>query len=177
MLQETKKSNTNPTRLTLVDYQTRACASNQFQGKKTAIDQLRFGLFGEIGTILSLVKKSHRDLQPADLNGIKEELGDALWYLTTASAEYESGLQEIGLGAIEELQKYFGVNRDLPKGQLTFEEFDGLIKYCHIKLIDEQIPTHLRQLGIHCGQLLAVNAEPDLATNHHFRCSVQYSRI
>lgn len=150
--------------LTLSNYQERACASNQFQDKDTAIDQLRFGLYGEIGTILALVKKSHRDLQPADLNAINEELGDALWYLTVAAVEYGSGLQEVGIGAIEELQRYFDVNREVSVEPLTFNEFDGLIAYCRIKLHEELRPLKLRQLGIHCGQLLIANTEDDLAT-------------
>lgn len=154
-----------PNQLTLASYQERACASNQFSGQETAIDQLRFGLFGEIGTVLSLVKKSHRDLQPADLNGMKEELGDALWYLTTASVEYGSGLHAVGVGAITELQKRFGVSCDVSEEQLTFEEFDGLVKFSRAKIHDDQIPPQLRQLGIHCGQLMAESRSHDLAAS------------
>ena len=48
--------------LALVEYQDRACAANQFRGAETAVDQLRFGFFGEIGGVLAAVKKSHREI-------------------------------------------------------------------------------------------------------------------
>jgi NTP pyrophosphatase (non-canonical NTP hydrolase) len=149
--------------LTLREFQERACASNQFRGKDTAIDQLRFGLFGEIGTVLALVKKSHRDLQPADLHGIGEELGDALWYLTTAAVECGSSLHEVGVGAIIELQQYFGVKCDERKGDISFDEFDGLIAFSRSQFKEEEKVTKLRQLGIDCGLLLMENIEKDLA--------------
>ncbi|MGA4099921.1 nucleoside triphosphate pyrophosphohydrolase family protein [Ralstonia nicotianae] len=155
--------NANP--LTLAEYQERACASNQFRGKNTAIEQLRFGLYGEIGSVLSLVKKSHRDLQPADLQGLKEELGDALWYLTTTTVEYGSSLQEVGAAAMTELQRRFGVNSNESNGRLTFEEFDGLVAFSRNQLNDGQKLIRLRQLGIDCGRLLAESTEKDLATS------------
>lgn len=150
-------------RLKLHDYQTRACASNQFSGKAGAIDQLRFGFFGEVGSVLALVKKSHRDLADADLDRIKEELGDALWYLTTVAAEYGSSLREIGVAALVELQRHFGVERSSDEVDLTFEVFDGLVSFNQEKLREDEIPLRLRQLCIHCGQLLAGGGERDFA--------------
>lgn len=151
--------------LLLDEYQTRACASNQFSGKAGAIDQLRFGFFGEIGSVLALVKKSHRNLEPADLDRINEELGDALWYLTTTGTEYGVNLRKIGCTAIAELQSRFGIERDFSSEQLTFEEIDGLVAFSHGKLLDDEIPLRLRQLCIHCGQLLTGGSEEDLATH------------
>jgi NTP pyrophosphatase (non-canonical NTP hydrolase) len=155
--------------LTLAEYQERACASNQFRGKATALDQLRFGLFGEIGTVLALVKKSHRDLQPADLHGIGEELGDALWYLTTAAVECGSSLQEIGASAIGELQLHFGVKCGERKGEIAFEAFDGLIAFSRSQLKDDEKVTRPRQLGIDSGRLLMESVEKDLAAAAPFQ--------
>lgn len=152
--------------LTLSDYQRRACASNQFSGKETAIDQLRFGLFGEIGSALSLVKKSHRDLQTADLVGIGEELGDALWYLTTTISEYGSNLNDVGITSLAKLQKHFGVNRDTHEQNLTFVQFDGLVDFCRSKLKHENMLNQLRQLGINCGRLME-GEENNLTTSQH----------
>jgi len=152
----------NNHKLTLAEYQERAGASNQFRGKDTAIEQLRFGLYGEIGSVLALVKKSYRDLQRADLHGINEELGDALWYLTTTAVEYGSSLQEVGMEAMTQLQRHFGVNTSEPNGRLTFEEFDGLVSFSRSQLSDDQTLVRLRQLGIDCGRLLTENAEKDL---------------
>lgn len=160
--------------LELSEYQERACLSNQFRGKDTALDQLRFGLYGEVGSVLAFVKKSHRDLQPADLHGIKEELGDALWYLTTAAVEYGSSLEDVGSGAIVELQRHFGVKRDEQKGGLTFEEFDGLVAFNRKQLQDDEKLIRLRQLGINCGRLLAESGDKDLATSSalHMLCVI-----
>ncbi|MDF3883643.1 hypothetical protein [Cupriavidus basilensis] len=155
--------------LTLAEYQERACASNQFKGKETAIEQLRFGLFGEIGTVLALVKKSHRDLQPADIHGIREELGDALWYLTTAAVEYGSGLPVVGVEAMSQLQRHFGVNQEESSKSLTFDEFDGLVAFSRGQLSEDQKIVRLRQLGIDCGRLLAESGESDLAANPPLR--------
>lgn len=152
--------------LTLSDYQQRACASNQFSGKETAIDQLRFGLFGEIGSALALVKKSHRDLQAADLVGIREELGDALWYLTTTIAEYGSNLNDVGVTSLAKLQKHFGVDRDSHEQNLTFAQFDGLVDFCRSKLKHENMLNQLRHLGINCGRLME-DEENRLTTDQH----------
>ncbi|CAJ3148353.1 protein pyrophosphatase [Burkholderia pseudomallei] len=155
--------------LELAGYQERACASNQLRGKTEAIDQLRFGFFGEVGGLLALVKKSHRDLQTADHDRITEELGDALWYLTTVAVEYGSNLQAVGGEAILELERRLGINRDAVKGKLTFEEFDGLMAFSHAKLSKDQIPGMLRQLASHCGSLLSESGDHDLAAHPPFQ--------
>lgn len=160
-----KKSGTVTYQFTLAEYQQRACSSNQFRGKGSAIEQLRFGLYGEIGSVLALVKKSQRDLQPADLHGIREELGDALWYLTTVAVEYGCGLPDVGVQAMMTLQKMFGVSCNEPKGDIAFDEFDGLVTFSRSKINDSQKSEKLRQLGIDCGRLLAENSENDLATS------------
>lgn len=157
-------SNAGPEgRLTLEEYQRRAIESNQFRGKDTAMDQLRFGLFGEIGTVLALVKKSHRDLQSADLDGIAEELGDALWYLTTAAVECNSSLDNIGRGALVNLQNHFVISCEEHDGLTGFQEFDGLIDFSRAKLKDDEKLMRLRQLGADCGRLLMENVGQDLA--------------
>lgn len=140
--------------LSLSDYELRACASNQFSGKETAIDQLGFGLFGEIGSALSLVKKSHRELQEADLVGICEELGDALWYLTTSIKECGADLNSVGLSSLAKLQKHFGVNQAAHDQNLTFAQFDGLVDFCRSKLKHENLLKQLREIGVNCGRLM-----------------------
>ncbi|MCB5188872.1 nucleoside triphosphate pyrophosphohydrolase family protein [Methylobacillus caricis] len=139
--------------LKLADYQARACKSNQFEGKTEAKDQLRFGFFGEIGGLLSLIKKSTRDLHAADHNAITEELGDALWYLTTVAIQYDLTLQDVGFEAITELQQRLNVNAPAVADELTFEKFDGLMAFSKEEASTEKITAALKQLGIHCGSL------------------------
>jgi NTP pyrophosphatase (non-canonical NTP hydrolase) len=149
--------------LTLKEYEQRACRVNQFKGKDTALQQLSFGLFSEVGSVLALVKKSYRDLQPADLKGLCEELGDALWYLTTCSIECNSSLEEVGAQALTELQDLFGVNAKGSKRQLTFSEFDGLAAFSRSQLPEGDKLMRLQRLGTHCGHLLTHGSAPDLA--------------
>lgn len=148
----------NTPHLLLSEYESRAGATNKLMGNAESKDQLRFGLFGEIGGLLALVKKQHRDLAPADHHAITEELGDALWYLSNVGVEYRSHLLDVGAAAMAELQRRLGVNRD-HAGELTFEEFDGLLTFSHAKLSEGQIPSLLRQLATHVGQ--AMSSGPD----------------
>jgi len=76
-----------------------------------------------MGGLLTLVKKSHRDLAPADHHVITEEVGDALWYLVNVSVHYGASLQEVGVAAMTELQRRLNITRKV-EGELTFEEFD-----------------------------------------------------
>lgn len=149
--------------LTLVQYQERATAANQFKGAPEAIDQLRFGFFGEVGGLLSGVKKSHRDLGPAEKANVREELGDALWYLTTVTAEYGLRLEDVGTFALTELQRRFGLGHEHKTDGLTFHEFDGLFAFCHTQLTTMSVSQHLCQLASHAGQLLSRAKEQDLA--------------
>ncbi len=150
--------------LTLAQYQARACQANQFRGSSEAIDQLRFGFFGEVGGLLAAVKKAHRDFGPTEQANVREELGDALWYLTTVTAEHHLTLDEVGASALIELQRRFNVNYERA-GEMTFHEFDGLFAFCHGQLKALSVGQHLRLLAAHAGQLMSSNREQDLAAH------------
>lgn len=149
--------------LSLRAYQSQACQANQFKGQVDAINQLRFGLFGEIGGLLAVVKKEARDLAPAQHHTVTEELGDALWYATTVAVQYGSNLQDIGVAAILELQERFQVKREISSSDITFEEVDGLLAFCSAEVGKLELKKELRRLGGHVGQLLQLEATPDLA--------------
>lgn len=154
----------NTVHLTLSEYQSRATATNQFKGTEEGFNQLRYGFFGEVGGILAAVKKSKRDLGPAEQANVTEELGDALWYLTTVAVECKHSLNEIGDAALKELQRRLGVAHTRPTGNLTFAEFDGLLAFCHSKLSAEERTAALCALGAHCGQLMVKSGAEDLAS-------------
>lgn len=156
----------NVPRLSLGAYQAQACQANQFEGQPNAINQLRFGLFGEIGGLLAAVKKEARDLAPAQHHSVTEELGDALWYATTVAVQYGTSLQDIGVAAVLELQKRFHITRDAPSANLTFEEIDGLLAFCSVEVEKLEIGKELRRLGAHVGQLLQLEEQPDLVDVH-----------
>ncbi|WP_196483477.1 nucleoside triphosphate pyrophosphohydrolase family protein [Burkholderia territorii] len=151
--------------LPLSEYEARASASNQFNGTPEAFNQLRYGLFGEVGGILAAIKKSKRDLGPAEQANVTEEIGDALWYLTTVGIECKHSLNDLGLTALEELQRRLEVNHNRPTGYVTFAEFDGLIAFCQNKLASDTRTETLCGLGAHCGQLMAISGVGDLASH------------
>lgn len=81
--------------LTLQEYQTLALTSDRRPDASLAFPLL--GLFGEAGSLLSVVKKKQRDkasylgYAPA----VIEELGDVLWYFTIAAARAGLALADI----------------------------------------------------------------------------------
>ena len=134
-------------------YATSALKTNQLTGDHGR-DQLRFGLFGEVGGLLGLVKKEHRDLEPADHNAITEEIGDALWYLANVAHQYETTLQAAGAHAMNVLQSRMGITRAFAE-EVTFEEFDALLQLTNKRLTELDRLQHLRELAAHAGQLLS----------------------
>lgn len=151
--------------LSLSEYEERASASNQFKGTPEAFNQLRYGLFGEVGGVLAAIKKSKRDLGPAEQANVTEEIGDALWYLTTVGIECKHSLNELGLTAMKELQRRLDVKHTRSAGDVTFDEFDGLIAFCRSTLASDSRTETLCGLGAHCGQLMAISSVEDLASH------------
>jgi NTP pyrophosphatase (non-canonical NTP hydrolase) len=138
--------------LTLSSYETRSKGSNQFAGTADAVEQLRYGFFGEVGGLLSAVKKSNRELGPKQRDTALEELGDALWYLAAIAREYGLKLENLGKIALKDLQQRLGVQQERAAKPMTFLEFDGLITLCHGKLPDSQTSL-LRELAVKTGNL------------------------
>ncbi|HLO96302.1 MAG TPA: nucleoside triphosphate pyrophosphohydrolase family protein [Burkholderiaceae bacterium] len=150
-------------RLTLASYQAEAGRSNKFDGIGDAAKQLCFGLFGEVGGLLSAVKKEHRDLTPADHFTVTEELGDALWYLTMLGKALGHDLQQVGLQALAELQRRFALQRDSSHTELSFKEIDGLLAFCSAAVDKLERSNELSKLGANAGRLLRVTGDTDLA--------------
>lgn len=144
--------------LSLSEYQARASAANRFKGKEDAFSQLRFGFFGEIGSVLSAVKKTSRDFGLAEQANVTEELGDALWYLATIAEECGHTLDQVGASALTVLQRRLDVNHTHSGDTLNFAEFDGLVAFCRSKIESHSRATALCELGANCGHLMAVPA-------------------
>lgn len=150
-------------RLSLVTYEEQASASNKFAGSQDAAYNLLFGLFGEIGGLLASVKKEHRDLTPADHHSVTEELGDALWYLTSVAGTLNHKLEDIGRQAVEELQRRLQVERQMSAGNLSFEMIDGLLSFCGESVDSMDRKEELSRLASHTGQLLQLGKDKNLA--------------
>src|SRR6185503_10556897 len=82
--------------LRLNDYQAEAQKTDRAADKTLAFPLL--GLFGEVGTLLSVVKKKQRDASSyiGYAPHVIEELGDVLWYFATIAERAGIRLSDIG---------------------------------------------------------------------------------
>lgn len=66
------------------------------------------GLTGEAGEVANKVKKVHRDdhdqFDTASREGVKQELGDLLWYMAQLATELGLSLEDIAATNIEKLK-------------------------------------------------------------------------
>ena len=93
-----------------------------------SLQSIRFGYIGEVGGLLSSVKKAGRDrLQKAQSEIAAEELGDALWYLVIAAYMLEVSADDLGQECIRLLREEFGEANKVPSVPVTFRQIDGLI--------------------------------------------------
>jgi hypothetical protein len=139
--------------MTLAQYQVIALSTNRLDKNVNARDYLRFGVFGEIGGLLALIKKAKRELVAADHNAVTEEIGDALWYIANVAHAYELSLNAVGTFAMAELHRRFGVSGPV-EGDLAFTQFNGLMDLCNEKLPIGELSQLLREVASHTGELL-----------------------
>ncbi len=62
------------------------------------------GLAGEVGELLNKIKKIARDKKTPDLEDIKGEIGDVLWYLSQLSNEFGIDLEQVATENIKKLE-------------------------------------------------------------------------
>lgn len=142
--------------LSLQRYFDIACTSDQFQGRPAAphYRELSFGFFGEVGGLLSALKKGSRDqLTESNPTVVAEELGDALWYLVNLSALCDVSVEELGRSGLAWLREYFAESAKTPP-KLTFRVFDGITSLHHDRLVRKSAKS-LRELARSSGELLA----------------------
>ena len=153
--------------LSLAAYEARANASNQFLQASDALNQLQYGFFGEVGGLLSAVKKSRRELGSKERDIVMEELGDALWYFTNIIYQHHLQLEAVGETALLDLQRRLKIlGRQRTAKPLTFYAFDELCAFSHGKLTDSK-DSLLCGLAAHTGELVAKDASQanDLGTH------------
>lgn len=142
-----------PVALTVAKYMLKARESMRFKDDPDSLQYIRFGYFGEIGGLLSSVKKAGRDLLQAAQNDLAaEELGDALWYLTIASHLLGISADALGEHCILVLRNEFGESKKAPAPPITFRQIDGLIE---TQRDEDTIPrqTQLGKLALSAGVL------------------------
>jgi NTP pyrophosphatase (non-canonical NTP hydrolase) len=85
----------------LRDYAAGVEATDRF-GKQD-VQPIVLGLFGEVGSVMSAVKKHKREGQAylGFRRAVEEELGDALWYLVALCRRTEINVEEVFSGVVK----------------------------------------------------------------------------
>ena len=86
--------------MNLNDYQTAALRTAAPRDKKNEFLHLVLGLVGESGEIAEKIKKIIRDhdsdLSKVDVDDLKKELGDVMWYVAVLADYFDIPLNEVG---------------------------------------------------------------------------------
>jgi NTP pyrophosphatase (non-canonical NTP hydrolase) len=139
--------------LSIEQYFAQATKTNLFKEKKPSdhYRELGFGFFGEVGSVLSALKKQERDkLVLTNKDVVAEELGDALWYLVNMAAVSGLGMGELASSAWMFLRSYFDESARRNPPTITFRALDGLSSQHHIQL-SKQGERPLRLLAQSAG--------------------------
>ncbi len=134
-------------------YQTQAALTDRIS--KHGTDGVHFallGLFGEVGSVLSELKKKQRDQDSyfGYRNSVTEELGDVLWYFANVASRTNLQLGTIGRRAFRALADW---DQPVPNGSVTFEELQAGIELSG-PLVNEAAETGLIGLAGKVGRLL-----------------------
>jgi len=115
--------------LSLPEYALKSRETSRLSDSPSAIYSLRFGFFGEIGGLLSSVKKAERDRLVDTHNHVAaEELGDALWYLFAVASIVKIDPNDLGSYCLSVLRKRFDEIIEVPIiTPISFHQIDSLI--------------------------------------------------
>src|SRR6266481_2508495 len=97
------------------EYQEAAARTDQ--NRRVGIEGLAFpllGLFGEVGTLLSALKKKQRDQDSyvGYSEAVVEEFGDVLWYFSNVASRASLSLGDLARQASEDWPNSHGYERD-----------------------------------------------------------------
>ena len=114
---------------------------------------LLLGLFGEIGSLLSELKKKQRDKAAyfAYDQSAQEETGDALWYLTNVASHLEVTLEELAAGVTEDGK--LAELRGTPK-IVRFSDLDRQGSLFHEPASSAHVQRSLLRLAARAGRLV-----------------------
>jgi NTP pyrophosphatase (non-canonical NTP hydrolase) len=126
----------------LDEYQAAARRTDQYAGQGLAgLDFLLLGLFGEVGTLLSALKKKLRDQDSyaGYSDAVLEEFGDVLWYFSNIASRASLHLSILSQSAYRNLEdwadvevQHFASFHELPRrknkhGSLDSPEFESAV--------------------------------------------------
>lgn len=147
-------ANTLSPSLTLTAYSTLAQESQRLGEGPEALQNLRFGYFGEVGGLLAALKKVNRDNLPdTERDFASEEIGDALWYLIAIAHSQGIAASELGDEAFAILRFQFGEEVRAHAGEVSFRNIDALIR-AQVQEPDDRSQL-LSELAAAAGELAA----------------------
>ena len=115
--------------LSVSEYASTAERSDRFKDDPTALQNLRFGYFGEIGGLLSALKKANRDkLLETELEFAGEEIGDALWYLVAISSLQGVNPPTLAEACLAALRSHYAEAPRAAVEEVTFRNIDAFIQ-------------------------------------------------
>jgi NTP pyrophosphatase (non-canonical NTP hydrolase) len=77
------------------------------ESKEMLLAVFALGVAGEAGEVADLMKKWLGHKKPRDLDAMKKELGDVLWYIAGVATLLDLSMEEIAKGNIEKLRKRY----------------------------------------------------------------------
>ncbi|MBQ7668089.1 MAG: nucleoside triphosphate pyrophosphohydrolase family protein [Clostridia bacterium] len=93
----------------LNEYQKLAMVTKKEWGNTNAeLIDVGLGITGEAGEVSDLIKKYHAGVKELDMESLKLELGDVLWYVAEACDALNISIDEVANMNIEKLRKRHG---------------------------------------------------------------------
>lgn len=139
--------------LTLQSYCRQAGKTDRFtdEAAHEHYKKLTFGFFGEVGGLLSALKKRRRDqLYQTESEVVRDEIGDALWYLVNAAGLSGIGPNELGQAGLSFLRRRFNEKSRNETAVITFRQLDGIASLHH-SLLSRSSEELLRDLAHDSG--------------------------
>lgn len=81
------------------------------------IDNAVYGLIGEVGELVDIIKKYKFQGHPLDKEHAKLELGDILWYINEMAFGLDLTLEDVAWANIKKLRARYGEKFDSQKSQ------------------------------------------------------------
>ena len=136
-------------------------AANRTDKMPEGFEMPILGLFGEVGSLLSALKKKMRDKAAFAKydKTILEELGDVLWYFTIIASRANLNLSELA-------QKVFRDTNDWDQGDVhEYGQFGDIQRECKISITSSEFSNKIITLASKVGDLINEFGEQKLTTN------------
>lgn len=133
--------------MTIKEYQD-FCKKGILQPTKEAGEALIFGLglAGESGEVCDIIKKVNGHGKPLDINHLKEELGDVMWYVANLCSTYNLSLQNVIESNVQKLKKRY---EDMYEPKVKLEH--KCAKCGNNTFIEKRSGPHIKLVCSKCG--------------------------